>query len=196
MGKLIVDRPDKFYHYYPTVAAIVVVKYQDNINAMSVAWNMGLSSNPPLYGILVAPKRYTHELIEKAKEFSVNFVSAKDSDLLAICGRISGREADKLKEYNIKLEPSHAISSPVIAKAYASYECNLYRQTSVGDHTLFAGEIVKVHSVKDAFKDNGLPELRNNMPNLYLGSDTYLYIKDFEIKVIDKNAILGLKEKT
>ncbi len=192
--KIIDEKPTKFYHFYPAVTAVVVVKYQDVINGMAVAWNTGLSSDPPLFGLLIAPKRYTHELIQKAGEFSVNFLPAEKSETIAICGRISGREMDKFKEYNIELEPSKKISSPIIKDAYASYECKLNKIIPVGDHSLVIGEVINVHYIKEAFLENGLPNLKNITPNLYLGADTYLFMKDFKIEVIDKEQVLKIKK--
>jgi len=61
------DKPGNFYQFYPTIAAVVAVQSGDKTNAMAVAWNVGLSFDPPLFGILVALKRYTHELIMKIK---------------------------------------------------------------------------------------------------------------------------------
>jgi len=191
--KVVEAKPSKFYHFYPSVTAVVVVRYGDVTNGMAVAWNMGLSSNPPLFGVLIAPKRYTHELIEKAGEFTVNFLPAEKSELIAIFGRISGREINKFKEYNIQVEPSKSIASPVLKEAYASYECKLQKIIPTGDHSLIVGEVLNVHYHKGAFRENGLPDLDAVKPNLYLGADTYLFIKDFEIKVIDKEYVLKIK---
>lgn len=193
--KVIDEKIEKFYHFYPAVTAVVVVKYEDKINGMAVAWNTGLSSNPPLFGLLLAPKRYTHELIEKAGEFSVNFLPAEKSETIAICGRISGRDMDKFREYNIELEPSLKISSPIIKDSYAAYECKLNRIIPAGDHSLVIGDVLNVHYEKEAFLENGLPNLKNITPNLYLGADTYLFMKEFEVKVIDKEKVLKLKER-
>jgi flavin reductase (DIM6/NTAB) family NADH-FMN oxidoreductase RutF len=193
--KIVEDKPTKFYHFYPAVTAVVVVKYQDKVNGMAVAWNTGLSSNPPLFGLLIAPKRYTHELIEKAGEFSVNFLPAEKSETIAICGRVSGREMDKFTEYNIELERSVKINSPIIKDSYAAYECKLQRIIPAGDHSLIIGEVLNVHYEKEAFLEDGLPDLRKITPNLYLGADTYLFIKDYEIRLIDKEYVLKLKKE-
>ncbi len=193
--KVIDEKIEKFYHFYPAVTAVVVVKYGDKINGMAVAWNTGLSSKPPLFGLLIAPKRLTHEMIEKAGEFSVNFLPSEKSEIIAICGRISGRDMDKFREYNIELEPSLKISSPIIKDSYAAYECKLNRIIPVGDHSLVIGDVLNVHYEKEAFLENGLPNLKNITPNLYLGADTYLFMREFEIKVIDKEKVLRLREK-
>lgn len=192
--KIIEDSPSKFYHFYPAVTAVVVVEHQGRINGMAVAWNTGLSSKPPLFGLLIAPKRLTHEMIEKSGQFTVNFLPADKSEIIAICGRISGRDMDKFKEYNIELEPSVKISSPIIKQSYAAYECKLNKIIPLGDHSLVIGEVLNVHYERDAFLENGLPNLKNITPNLYLGADTYLFMKGFEIRVIDKEEVIKMKK--
>jgi len=61
------NKPVNFYQFYPTLAAVVAVRSGNKTNAMAVAWHVGLSFDPPLFGILVALKRYTHDLINEIK---------------------------------------------------------------------------------------------------------------------------------
>ena len=117
MAKKIESTLSKYYHFFPTVVAIVAVKYGDKINAMAVAWNTALSFDPPLFGILVTSKRMTHELITKAGEFTVNFLPYEKAHIIAACGRTSGREVDKFTVFRIKTERSRKISSPVLKDA-------------------------------------------------------------------------------
>jgi flavin reductase (DIM6/NTAB) family NADH-FMN oxidoreductase RutF len=66
---------DKFYHYaFPMQAALTTCNDEEGkTNVITLAWHTPISRNPPLYGISIAPKRYSHELIQKTKEFVVNF---------------------------------------------------------------------------------------------------------------------------
>ncbi|MEO0255274.1 MAG: flavin reductase family protein [candidate division WOR-3 bacterium] len=168
------------YHSYPVIPCIIIVKYNERINGMSVAWHSPLSFNPPLYGVLVSPKRFTYELLVKAKDFTLNFVDFENAKIYAIMGRISGRSRDKIKEFNIELNESSKISSPFLKKAYASYECIKTRQVITGDHILFIGEIVEVHEKEGTFDENGLPDLKNLKPAFYLGRDAYFTFKEIE----------------
>jgi flavin reductase (DIM6/NTAB) family NADH-FMN oxidoreductase RutF len=44
---------------------------------------------------------------------------------------------------------------------------------SYGDHTLFVGEVVAVHSSPKAFTTQEMLDLKQVLPALYLGGDTY-----------------------
>ena len=189
MKKIRENKPSNFYQFYPTLASVVAVRSGKKTNAMAVAWHVGLSFDPPLFGILVALKRYTHDLIMKAKEFSVNFMPYEKINIIAGCGRTGGKQLDKFKTFNIKTEKPVKISSPVLKDAYASYECKLKEHHRVGDHTLFVGEIVQVHYSPKAFDKNGLPNLKNIIPALYLGADRYLKAKPVEINIIGRDKV-------
>ena len=178
------DKITNFYHFYPKIASVVVVKSKDRLNAMAVAWNVGISSSPPLFGILIAPKRYTHELIIEAKEFSVNFLPIEKADIVAACGRTSGKKVNKFEKFKIETIQSSKIISPILKDAYAAYECKLYSHSNLGDHTLFVGEIIKVHYDENAFKEDGLKKIDIAKPTLYLGRDWYLNIEKFSTKHI------------
>ncbi|MEN3046215.1 MAG: flavin reductase family protein [Candidatus Hydrothermales bacterium] len=168
------------YHCYPVIPCILVVKHGDKVNGMSIAWHSPLSFSPPLYGVLISPKRYTYELLVKAKDFTINFVDYKSAKLLAIMGRISGRTRDKIKDFNIELSNSKKVNSPYLKDAYAVYECIKERQVITGDHILFIGEIVEVHEREKTFDEEGLPNLNELKPALYLGKDRYFTLKEIE----------------
>jgi len=166
---IFVRKPVKYYYHYPTVVAIVVTKFEDRVNLMSVAWHTQISFDPPLYGILISPKRFTHKLLKKSKEFTLNFLEYEDYEIAAFVGRSSGRDVDKVSAFDIELSEGRLVNVPIISRAYAAYECETVDIRDYGDHTLFVGRILGVHYREDAFENN-LPDV-NTL--LYLGSDTY-----------------------
>jgi len=168
------------YHPYPVVPCIIIVKHNNKINGMSVAWHTPLSFSPPLYGVLISPKRYTYELIVQAKDFTINFVDFEMAKLYAIMGRISGRDRDKIKDFNIELAESSKVNSPYLKGAYAVYECLKHRQVKTGDHIMFVGEIVETHENEEKFTEKGLPDMKKLKPAFYLGKDNYFTLKDIE----------------
>ncbi len=88
-------------------------------------------------------------------------------------GVSKGDDVDKFSTFNIKREPPTIISAPLLTDAYASYECRVMDHRSYGDHTLFVGEVVAVHSSPKAFNSQEMLNLKNVLPALYLGGDTY-----------------------
>jgi len=164
----------KYQQYaYPMQTILVTsVDSKGNSNIMTVAWHTPISSKPPLYGIAIAPKRYTHKLITETKEFALNFVSFHQIDQAHFCGTKSGHTIDKSKEANLTLTPAEHIKAPLIKESYAHLECKLHDAILIGDHSLIIGEVVHIQKNEEAYKDE-LIDLNKIDPALYLGNNTY-----------------------
>lgn len=167
---------DNFQYFYPYTVSIVGAQHEGRFNGMACAWHTALSFDPPLFGVLISKKRLTHKVISAAHEFTVNFLGAEQVKISAQMGRTSGYDRDKIEEYKIALAPSKIIRSPVLASAYASFECKLTDVRTFGDHDLFAGEVLAVHKEKDSFSSAGVLDTRHILPLLYLGSDFYISV--------------------
>jgi|YNPNPStandDraft_1061719.scaffolds.fasta_scaffold18761_3 flavin reductase (DIM6/NTAB) family NADH-FMN oxidoreductase RutF len=163
------------YHSYPAVAAVVTVKRGDVMNAMACAWHSPLSFNPPLYGVLLTPRRFSYALILEAGAFGVNFLPFEKADLIAGVGRNSGRDLDKFATFAIAVESESLAESraPILKEAYAAYECRLMEHRPYGDHELFVGEILSVYQAAQAFDEEGVLQVSRFSPALYLGADLY-----------------------
>lgn len=166
----------KFQYFYPYTVALVGGQSENRVNFMSCAWHTALSFEPPLFGVLIAKKRLTHEIISTAREFSVNFLSFDRVRLSAQMGRKSGHDIDKIKEFGIGLRAPKIINSPLIKEAYVAFECRLAEVRPVGDHDLFVGEVLAVHHDPQAFDAEGILNPMKAQPLLYLGSDFYLTV--------------------
>lgn len=85
--------------------AFLTTKAGDITNTMTISWgNIGFQWNRPVFTVLVRKSRYTHDLIEKANEFTVSIpLSDKMKSQLALCGSKSGRDINKLDEANLIL---------------------------------------------------------------------------------------------
>lgn len=171
--KKIKEKDFNLYGFYPVVPCIVLVKEGDRVNGLSIAWHTALSANPPLYGILISPKRYSYEMIKKVEEFTINFIPFEKGFLFGIFGRISGREMDKIKTFKIETEESKKIKTPVLKDAFIAYECVMVQEIKTGDHSLFVGEIKASHELEEFFKENKVPDLKTYNPCFYLGRDIY-----------------------
>jgi flavin reductase (DIM6/NTAB) family NADH-FMN oxidoreductase RutF len=168
--------PGSCYFYYPRLVVVVGVRddAKQTVNFAPVAWASPLSSDPPLFGVCLSPRTYTHQLVLKTGEFTVNFLSHVDAPLAAEFGRLSGRETDKVKALSLELEPPEALQTASLAGAYASAECLLLERHHVGDQTLFVGEVQLIHAANDAFDSDGILRLERAAPLLYLGGARYV----------------------
>ncbi|OFV81918.1 MAG: hypothetical protein A2Y78_14250 [Acidobacteria bacterium RBG_13_68_16] len=167
--------PGSCYFYYPRLMCIVGVRddAKRTCNFAPVAWTTPLSSDPPLFGICLSPSTYSHQLVLKTGEFTVNFLSHEHAPLAETLGKLSGRDTDKVKALTLKLEPGEALSTPSLAVAYASAECLLLERHHVGDQTLLVGEVQRIRTSPDAFDADGVLRLDRLNPLLYLGSSRY-----------------------
>lgn len=165
---------EHFLYFYPKNVTLLGVRYGERTNFMAAAWNTALSFDPPLFAVAITKKRFTHNLIVQAGNFTCNFLPNEKADIVHSCGRVSGKEVDKVARFGLKLEPSRLISSPGLQDAYAILECTLESIATFGDHDLIVGKVVAVHYEEEFFDENGALRPERVKPTLYLGSDTYV----------------------
>ena len=176
MAKVIGEDVGLFYHHYPRVAAIVTAQAKGKDNAMTVDWHTPLSLSPPLYGVCIAPERFTYKLIVESREFGVNFLPFEAVELVHSVGSSAGQQMDKFQVFHINREKPVRTGVPVLKDAYAAYECRLVDDRDYGDHRLLVGEIVAVHHSTEAFTEDGTLNLDKVSPVLYLGREFYLNV--------------------
>jgi len=173
MPKIVTEAIGKFSQHYPKVAVIVTASARGKDAAMTAAWHSSISFRPPLYGIAIAPKRFTYQLITESREFGINFIPSKKASISAAVGGTSGQQMDKFERFNIQKEKPLKTTAPILKDAYAAYECKLVDSKSYGDHIWIVGEIVAVHLLEEAFTPTEVLDLNKIKPLLYLGSDFY-----------------------
>lgn len=127
---------------FPDPVALVTVATESKTNVMTVGWASPISFNPPILMVSIAPPRFTHDLILEAKEFGVSILANDQKELAALAGTLSGSAVDKLSKPEFKTIPAKVIGAPLIAGARAWIECKLFEHHTIGDHTVFYGEII------------------------------------------------------
>jgi len=109
---------------------------------------------------MVNISRHTYKLIENAEDFTVSFPCKNQlKEELRFCGSKSGRNLDKFKELNLKIQDGKNVKSPIIADCDTHLECKIiykqaletsgmseYVKNIYGEendcHVLYYGEIV------------------------------------------------------
>jgi flavin reductase (DIM6/NTAB) family NADH-FMN oxidoreductase RutF len=150
--------------YLHKKGAFLTTKVGDKTNTMTISWgSIGFIWGKPMFTALVRKSRHTHELIEKAGEFTVSIpLDENMKSALAICGTKSGRDIDKIKECNLELQEGKKVSTPVIKGCGVHYECKvIFKQEMCPDlldesidnsmygskdyHTVYYGEILNYY---------------------------------------------------
>jgi flavin reductase (DIM6/NTAB) family NADH-FMN oxidoreductase RutF len=133
----------RYSSHFPDPVMLVTVSAGKRTNVMTVAWSSPVSFKPPILMVSIAPKRFSHDLILEAGEFGVSVLADDQRELSSLAGTLSGKKTDKLARSEFKLINPRKINAPLIAGARAWYECKLLSHESIGDHTVFYGEVLR-----------------------------------------------------
>lgn len=160
---------DKSLKYLHRQGAFLTVKDQDGKeNVMTISWGgISFKWGRPIFTVLVRKSRYTHGLIENAKEFSVSIPTTPAARvMLAYTGTNSGRELDKFESGQIHKAEPRTIDVSTVQEGNIIYECRIaykhtidpaelsddFRMVSYMDgdyHTIYYGEIVDCYQRED-----------------------------------------------
>jgi len=164
------------YHLtYPKLTVIITSGTYENPNAMAASWHTHLSFDPPLYGVSIAPRRYTCKLIRQHGDFGVNFLPFELAEKVWMTGSVSGLEVNKLKKFGLNKIKAAKINAPIIEQSLTALECKVVKEVETGDHIFFVGEIVYAWC-----KDNllagkrGLLDSKKAKQVYYLGEGKFL----------------------
>lgn len=173
MAKTVRPGVEPFYFHYPAGATIVTTHAGGRDNAMAVAWHSAVSHEPPYYLVSISAKRFTHELLVESGEFVVNFMPFEQGKLVALVAACSGRDVDKFSAFGIAADPGSRVKAPVLADAFAAYECRVADRNTYGDHDLFVAQILATQWEESAFASDGKLDLERVSPIVYMGEDSY-----------------------
>ena len=133
---------------------------KESYNTMTASWgSIGVMWNKNVVFSFIRPQRYTSEFVEKNDYFSISFYPDEYKSALSLCGKVSGRDVDKVKEAN--LTPVFDEKAPYFEEANMVLICKkLYNQNlepicfldeklesfypQKDYHKMFIGEIEKV----------------------------------------------------
>jgi flavin reductase (DIM6/NTAB) family NADH-FMN oxidoreductase RutF len=162
----------------PGPVAIVTTAWRGETNAAPIAWCVSLSMQPPIVGIVVHPHRHTADMIRFSDGFAINIPGPKLMKQTAFLGMQSGVNTKKLEAAGLELFSPLKIDAPLIEGCLAWIECTVHDVTRVGDHTLFAGNVVKVQADDEAYAQQWLLKDREHSPLTFIGGTRYAVIGD------------------
>ncbi len=169
-----IDLAKSYRLLYPKLVVLVGCYDPDTNkpNAITVAWAVPLSMSPPMAGVSIAPSRYSHGLIERTKEFTINVPTAELAEKVSQCGTASGKEVNKFEAFGLTAKKGKAISAPIIEECVAHLECKLADAVRTGDHTLFVGKVVAAYVEEELFRSQRMDPTK--FKGLYqIGGTTY-----------------------
>lgn len=117
---------------------LITVRDNENgrVNAMTASWGaMGVLWNKNICVCFVRPQRHTYTLLEREDEFSIAFLDEDRRDVLAFCGKESGRNCNKPEKCGLTLEEADGV--PFVKEARLVLICRkLYVDDLAEEHFL------------------------------------------------------------
>ena len=138
---------DKSSNKFITNLGLITSDGPNGPGVMACEWTHHISFSPGLIAVCIRPHDATHENIKHTKEFGVNLCANDQSVMASVSGGYSGKEYDKinaLKELGFEFYKANKIKAPMIKDTAMNAECKLLHEISLGDHTMFVGEVVDV----------------------------------------------------
>jgi flavin reductase (DIM6/NTAB) family NADH-FMN oxidoreductase RutF len=146
LGRLLIlggSDMEKLYRLiYPMRVCLITSRHGAKDNVMAASWVFPLSMDPPLFGVSVSEKRFSHRLIREGKAFGINLPHSELEKAVVVCGTESGRDTDKFAKAG--LTKDDGVRVPLIKQCPVSIECELVDEIKSGDHVVFVGKAVKV----------------------------------------------------
>lgn len=147
--------------------ALLTTAAEGRVNTMTIGWgSLGFQWRKPIFIVYVRKSRYTHELLEKNPQFTVNILLEEcDPAILRLCGTCSGRDTDKLAQLQLTPVEGQSVAVPAIAQLPLTLECQvIYSQSQepeaidkevrahyYGDedyHTAYYGQITAAYVIE------------------------------------------------
>lgn len=87
---------------------LVTAGTMECFNTMTANWGgLGYIWRKPAAFVFIRPNRYTYEFTEKNSYFTLSFMSSEYKSALAICGKYSGRDVNKMEKAGLKGFETH-----------------------------------------------------------------------------------------
>lgn len=160
----------------PRPVCLLTTHYRGRDNVMTIGWVGAISLEPPLVAVAMHPSRYTHDLLRRSEEFTLNVPGRRLAEVVVRCGTISGADEDKFALLRLEREAGRRVESPWIVDCLAHIECALETLAQPGDHTLFIGRIVGAWAEDEAFGETWCgPDVDEELqPLCHLGGQTFV----------------------
>jgi flavin reductase (DIM6/NTAB) family NADH-FMN oxidoreductase RutF len=126
--------------------AIVTSRVGEHIHGLTVSAFTGISLDPLLVMISIGHNRDSYRFVKNGGNFAVNILRSDQtqlSDLFA--GRMPEVE-DRFEDLAYRSEVSGA---PILEDCLAWLDCRVTQEFSVGDHSIFIGEVLAADVVSE-----------------------------------------------
>jgi len=149
----------------PNPLSLVCTKREDGeTNIATVSWYTYLSFNPSMIGFAMAKTSYSGEMVRKNKKVILTIPGSELEDLVVKCGSTTGRNINKVEEFNISLESIEGCNIKIPTNSKVAIEMTLNDYIEVGDHYLYICNVDNVYGDENKqalFAWDGYSKIKN-----------------------------------
>ena len=121
------DLPDNVIQLIGKEWMLVTAGDESSYNTMTASWGgMGYIWERPSTFIFIRDTRYTYQFLQQHESFTLSFFNEKYRNALRICGTMSGRNTDKVKEAGLT-----PLETPLGSMILVNYSFSLVKDQSV-----------------------------------------------------------------
>lgn len=140
---------------YPLPVVMVSCGNMEKSNIITVAWTGIINTDKPMCYISVRKERYSHNIIQKTKEFVINLTNKELVYATDWCGVKTGAKVDKFKEMKLTKEKAKFVKCPLIKESPVSIECKVKEVRNMGSHDMFLAEILSIDADEKYIDEKG-----------------------------------------
>jgi len=118
-------------------------------NAMTLSWATQVSFEPKWIGIGVERDALTHELIAASGAFTLCMIDREDRAIVRKFTKPVDVDLAARTLNGFAYLDGPATGAPVLAQSVAYVECEVRQPVTIGNHTLFLGEVVNAAFLQD-----------------------------------------------
>ena len=152
---------------------LVTTIWRGRTNAMPLAWQMPVSSQPALLAIAIEQSRYSVDVINHSEEFALNIPKRPMLHHVQYLGSLRGEDVDKLEASQWGYFAGARVGAPLLEHCAGWIECGVRHAMPFGDHVVYIAEVVAVHIDTASFGEQWLADAGDDRPLIYLGGQTY-----------------------
>ncbi len=145
----------EYLHYGMPLSLVTVLDDDGSVNISTIASITPLPGEPSRLVMGVLEENYTSYLVEKRREFVVNFITPEMRSIARVCGMYSGKDVDKMNMCGLHLLPAAHIRTPLIEECPLNIECEVEHVVRVDDLYLFISKILVLEVAPELADERG-----------------------------------------
>lgn len=161
---------------FPMPVAVISVGTWEEANLITLAYVGKVCLDPPIIAASIQPKRHSYQLIEKHREFVLNYPTIDQLTEADYIGTRSGRDVNKWNKLGLTKEEASIVKVPMVKEFPWNMECKVIKKVEFGSHICYFGKVFATHTDSNYVRNESLDPDKFNFPAYIAGN--YIELKN------------------